>query len=364
MCLQKTFAEVSLKALSNNLSVVRKKTGNNGIIAVVKANAYGHGISEISKHIIKKDVSCLGVAYAHEGIALRQAGIESPILLFFDRDTADVCIKYNLTPSIFDVASAKKLSKEAYKQNRTIPVHIKVDTGMGRVGLDLKKAEKEIAEIVNLKNIAVEGLFSHFSDADLQDKDFANLQLERFRSLIKKLKKKKITFRYIHMANSAAILTMPDTHFDLVRPGIMLYGYACCERGKIKPVLSLKSSIILLKKVPAGTPIGYGRTFITERKSTIATIPIGYADGYSRKLSNNGDVLICGKRAPVVGRICMDTIMVDVTGIPDVSYRSEVVLIGSQGKEHITADELAEKTGTIPYEILTSIGERVKRVYV
>ena len=235
---------------------------------------------------------------------------------------------------------------------------------MGRVGLDLKKAEKEIAEIVNLKNIAVEGLMSHFSDADLQDKDFANLQLERFRSLIKNLKKKKITFRYIHMANSAAILTMPDTHFDLVRPGIMLYGYACCERGKIKPVLSLKSSIILLKKVPAGTPIGYGRTFITKRKSTIATIPIGYADGYSRKLSNNGDVLICGKRAPVVGRICMDTIMVDVTDIPDVSYRSEVVLIGVQGKECITADELAEKTGTIPYEILTSIGERVKRVYI
>ena len=205
---------------------------------------------------------------------------------------------------------------------------------------------------------------SHFSDADLQDKNFANLQLGRLRSLIRNLQKKKITFRFIHMANSAAVLTMPDTHFDLVRPGIMLYGYACCERGKIRPVLSLKSRIILLKKVTAGTPIGYGRTFITKRKSTIATIPVGYADGYSRKLSNNGEVLICGKRAPVAGRVCMDTIMVDVTGIPDVSYDSEVVLIGSQGKERITADELAEKTGTIPYEVLTSIGERVKRIYV
>ena len=364
MCLQKTFAEVSLKALSNNLSVVRKKTGQKGIIAVVKANAYGHGIAEISRHIIKKDVSYLGVAYAHEGIALRQAGIESSILVFFDRDVADECIKYKLTPTIIDVTSAKELSNEAYKQNTIVPVHIKVDTGMGRVGLDLKKAEKEIGDIVNLKNIFVEGLMSHFSDADLQDKDFANFQLERFRSLIKNLKKKKIAFRYIHMANSAAILTMPDTHFDLVRPGIMLYGYACCERGKIKPVLSLKSRIILLKKVPAGTPISYARTFVTKRKSVIATIPVGYADGYSRKLSNKADVLICGKRAPVVGRVCMDTIMVDVTGIPDVSYSSEVVLIGSQGKEQITADELGERTGTISYEILTSIGERVKRTYV
>ena len=364
MGLQKTFAEVSLKALSNNLGVVRKKTGKNGIIAVVKANAYGHGIAGISRHIIKQDVSSLGVAYVHEGIALREAGIESPILLFFDRDTADVCIKYNLTPVVFDTAFARQLSKEAHKRNVTVSVHVKVDTGMGRVGLDFRKAEKEIGDIARLKNIYVEGLMSHFSDADLQDKDFANLQLERFRSLIKNLKKKKITFRYIHMANSAAILTMPDTHFDLVRPGIMLYGYACCERGNIKPVLSLKSGIILLKKVPAGTPIGYGRTFITKRKSAIATIPVGYADGYSRKLSNNGEVLICGKRAPVVGRVCMDTIMVDVTGIPDVSYRSEVVLIGAQGKERITADELAERTGTIPYEILTSIGERVKRIYV
>lgn len=364
MYLQKTFAEISLKALSNNFGVVRKKTGNRGIVAVVKANAYGHGIAEVSRHVLKKGVASLGVAYAHEGIALREAGIESPILLFFDRDTIDACMHYDLTPVVFDSAFARQLSKEAYKRNITVPVHIKVDTGMGRVGLDFRKAEKEITDIVHLKNISVEGLMSHFSDADLQDKNFAHLQLDRFRSLISTLKKKKITFRHIHMANSAAILTMPDTHFDMVRPGIMLYGYACCERGDIRPVLSLKSRIVLLKKVPAGTPIGYGRTFVTSRKSTIATIPIGYADGYSRKLSNNGDVLISGKRAPVVGRICMDTIMVDVTDVPDASYDSEAVLIGVQGKERITADELAERTGTIPYEILTSIGARVKRIYV
>lgn len=364
MCLRKTFAEVSLKALSGNLGVVRKKTGRKGIIAVVKANAYGHGITEISRHLLKKGASSLGVAYAHEGITLREAGVESPIIVFFDRDTAKVCVRHNLTAVVFDIASARQLSKEAYKKNRTVPVHIKVDTGMGRVGLDFRKAEKVITDMVNVKNISVEGLMSHFSDADLQDKNFARLQLDRLRSLISALKKKKITFRYIHMANSAAILTMPDTHFDMVRPGIMLYGYACCERGDIRPVLSLKSGIVLLKKVPAGTPIGYGRTFVTKKKSTIATIPVGYADGYNRKLSNNGEVLISGKRAPVVGRVCMDTIMVDVTKIPDVSYKSEVVLIGSQGRERITADELAEKTGTIPYEILTSIGERVERIYV
>ena len=204
---------------------------------------------------------------------------------------------------------------------------------------------------------------SHFSEADLQDKNFANLQLDIFNRLITGLKKSGINFKFIHMANSAAVLTMPDAHFNTVRPGIMLYGYGCCEKEKLRPVMTLKSKIILLKKVPKGTSISYGRTFITKRKSTIATIPAGYADGYNRKLSNNGEVLIKGKRAPVAGRVCMDTIMADVTDIPDVNYKSEVVLIGRQGNEHISADDIAEKIGTIPYEVLTSIGARVKRVY-
>ncbi len=234
---------------------------------------------------------------------------------------------------------------------------------MGRVGMDIKKARTEIPKIASLNNIEIEGLMSHFSDADLLDKGFADHQLGLFLSLSREMKKKKINFRYMHMANSAAVLTLPDAHLDMVRPGIMLYGYGCCENKDLKPILSLKSSPVFIKIVPAGAPISYGRTFITKRKSTIATIPIGYADGYNRKLSNNGEVLIKHKRAPVVGRVCMDTIMVDITDIPEVTCKSEVVLIGKQGKEIITAEDIAEKTGTIHYEVLTSISQRVKRIY-
>jgi alanine racemase len=361
--LQKSFAEIDLKALTHNLEVAKKKTGDGNILAVVKADAYGHGAVEVSKHLIKKGVSFLGVAFTNEAIALRESGIRIPILVFFDRDNINECLEYDLTPVVFDLKTAKKFSSAAYRLTRRISIHVKVDTGMGRVGIPCSAAMAEIIKIASLKNIKLEGLMSHFSEADLKDKRFADLQLKRFLSLNKDLKKKKTTFKHLHIANSAAVLTMPDAHMNMVRPGIMLYGYAYPGVKGLKPVLSLKSKIVLLKKVPRGTPISYGRTFVTKRKSTIATIPVGYADGYSRKLSNNGAVLINGQRAPIAGRVCMDTIMADVTDITDVSYKSEAVLIGRQGKERITADDIADKTGTIPYEVLTSIGERVKRVY-
>ena len=363
MKLQKVFAEIDLKALSHNLQIVREKTGNKNILAVVKADAYGHGSEAVSKHLIKNGVSTLGVAFTQEGIALRESGIKTPILVFFDRDNADACIKYNLTPVIYDLNSAKKTNTLAKKLDIVMPVHIKIDTGMGRVGIMPDKALGDISKISSLSNIKPQGIMSHFSEADLQDKNFAIHQQNIFEDLIKELKKSGITFKRIHMANSAAVLTMPDAHFNMVRPGIMLYGYGCCEKDRLRPVMTLKSKIILLKKVPKGTSISYGRTFITKRKSSIATIPVGYADGYNRKLSNNGEVLINGQRVPVAGRVCMDTIMADVTDIPDVSYKSEVVLLGRQGNEQISADDIAEKTGTIPYEVLTSIGARVTRAY-
>ena len=363
MELQKVFAEINLGALSHNLEVVKKKTGNKNILAVVKANAYGHGSVRVSKHLIQKGISKLGVAFTNEAIILRESGINIPILVFFDRDNIDACFRYNLTPTVFDFNTAKKISAEAYKRNREIPIHIKVDTGMSRVGFNINKALKEISRISCLRNIKLEGLLSHFSEADLKDKHFANLQLNNFLTLTRALNKKNITFQYLHIANSAAVLSMPDAHLNMVRPGIMLYGYGYSDIDKLKPVLSLKSKILYIKKVPPGTPVSYGRTFITKRKSIIATIPLGYADGYSRKLSNNGEVLISGKRAPIVGRVCMDTIMVDVTDLPNISYKNEVVLIGRQGREQITADDIADKTGTIPYEVLTSIGQRIKRVY-
>jgi alanine racemase len=359
----KTFAEVDLKALSYNLGVVRKKTGSSNTLAVVKANAYGHGAVEISNHLLKNDVPKLGVAFTSEGIALRESGITCPILVFFDRENISECIEYGLTPVVFDYAYAKKISSEARRLNIQVSVHVKVDTGMGRVGILANKALSEIVKIDSLKNIRIEGLMSHFSDADLKDKTFAKKQINQFSSLVKDFKKARISFKYLHIANSAAVLDMPDSYFNMVRPGIMLYGYAYDNVKGLKPVLSLKSKIILIKTVPRGTPVSYGRTFVTRRKSKIATIALGYADGYSRRLSNTGEVLISGKRAPVAGRVCMDTTMIDITDIPDANYNSEVVLIGHQGKEQITAQDIAEKIGTIPYEVLTSIGQRVTRVY-
>jgi alanine racemase len=358
----KAIAEINLSALTHNLRIVKRETGKKDIMAVVKADAYGHGAVRVSKHLIKNGVSMLGVAFINEAVELRDAGIRERILVFFDNNIED-CLRYNLTPTVFDLNTARKISIAASGRKRKIPVHIKIDTGMGRIGLGLNDAIEEITKISRLKNIVTEGLMSHFSDADIKDKNFAELQLRNFNQIVVSLKERNVTFKYLHMANSAAVLTMPRTHLNMVRPGIMLYGYGLPERKDLKPVLSLKSNILFLKKVPSGTPISYGRTFITKRKSTIATIPVGYADGYSRKLSNLGEVIINGKLAPVVGMVCMDVIMADVTAVPNVRRNSEVILIGNRGRSRITARDIAAKTGTIPYEVLTSIGNRVKRVY-
>jgi len=358
-----TFAEIDLDALHHNLKVVKKNTGSAKIAAIVKADAYGHGAAKVAQHLSEKGASFFGVAFMAEAIALRESGITAPILVFFDREHIREFINYSLIPVFSDLDTAKRFSSEARRHNLRIPAHVKLDTGMGRMGLRPDRAAAEIRKMAGLKNIELQGLMSHFSEADLQDKEFAHHQIKSFRSVVKELKAPNIRLKYLHMANSAAVLTVPEAHFNMVRPGIMLYGYGCCEKSGLRPVLSLKSRILLLKKVPAGTPISYGRTFITKRKSVIATIPVGYADGYSRRLSNTGEVLINSRRAPIAGRVCMDTIMVDVTDIPGVSYRSEVVLIGKQGKEKITADEIAEKTGTIAYEVLTSISKRVPRAY-
>ena len=361
MDFSKTIAEIDLDALSYNFRIVKRKTGNKAVIAVVKANAYGHGAVNVSKHLLKEGAAMLGVAFTSEAIELREAGIRAPIIIFFDRDNIGAWIKYNLTPTVFDLATAKKISAEAQKHNRCVSVHVKVDTGMGRIGFDIGNAPDSIEKIASLKNIRLEGIMSHFSDADLKDKSFATKQLKSFTGLILSLKEKDIPFKFCHIANSAAVQLIPESHLNMVRPGIMLYGYGYSGVDNLKPVLSLKSRILFLKKVPRGTPISYGRTFITKRESIVATIPVGYADGYSRKLSNCGEVLINGKRAPVAGRVCMDTFMVDVTNIPSVKNNDEVVLIGKQGKEKITAQDIAGMIGTIPYEVITTIGQRVKR---
>ncbi len=363
MELKKAFAEIDLNALSHNLAEVKKRVGKRSIIPIVKANAYGHGLIEVSRYLIQEGISMIGVAFTEEAIELREAGIRSPILVLFDREKIDAYLKYNLIPTVFDFKTANRFSEEAYKQGLLLPVHIKIDTGMGRIGLDIKSAEETIMRIIRLKNIKAEGLMSHLSEADLEDRDFTLYQIQRFKTLINSIKRKGITFKYLHIANSAGILRFSESYLNTVRPGIMLYGYGCSDRDNLKPVLSLKSKILHLKKVPSHTSISYGRTFMTTRKSIIATLPLGYADGYSRRLSNCGEVLINERRAPVVGRVCMDTLMVDVTDIPYITIDSEVILIGSSGKERITAKDIADKIGTIPYEVLTSVGQRIKRVY-
>lgn len=368
MALHRTVAEISLDAISSNLEQVRLRTGRRKILAVVKASAYGHGAVPVAKRLILQGIDMLGTATVEEGIELRDAGITHPILVLSGINPEEIpyLIAHNLTPVIYSFSLAKLLSEESKKTGKSIRVHVKIDTGMGRFGIIAEEAIETIKKLSSLKGLVLEGIMTHFSDADLSDKGFAEYQLKRFNKAIEGLKSSGINFPICHAANSAAILTFGHSHLDMVRPGIMLYGYLPSDHvvcPDLHPSLTLKSRILSIKKVPAGTPISYGRTFVTRRESLIAILPIGYADGYNRLLSNKGEAIIKGKRVPVIGRICMDTTMVDVTDIPEINEGDEAVLLGRQGDESIFADEIAVKTGTIPYEVLCSISRRVPRVY-
>ncbi|HLC16522.1 MAG TPA: alanine racemase [Thermodesulfovibrionia bacterium] len=359
---------MKLDALSHNLNVIRMKTmGRADCIAVVKANAYGHGAAAVAKHLEGQSVRWFGVAFLNEAIELRACGINASILVFFEPDPCvDLFFKHNLTPVIHDIRAALAFSEAAYRYNRVIPVHLNVDTGMGRVGFQHSTtAAAQILQIGEFRNLHLQGIMTHLANADLADKAFTHHQLQKFTGTIAALKEKGLVFDCIHMANSAAVLDFPDAHFNMVRPGIMLYGYGPAEdRSELKPVLTLKSQIIFLKSVPPQTPISYGSTFKTSRNSVIATVALGYADGYNRLLSNRGEVLIRGRRASVAGRVCMDLFMVDVTDIEGVCPGDEVVMLGVQGSEQITASNVAEQTGTISYEVLTSVSSALKRVYI
>jgi alanine racemase len=364
-----TVAEVDLKALAFNYRQIRSKIPRGTkILAVVKADAYGHGALPVSLTLEKLGVHYLGVAISEEGVTLRKGGVKAPILIFgglFKKEEEEA-VRYGLTPVVFDIESLNHLSKAAEKRRRSATVHIKVDTGLGRLGVPFDQFPAFLRELKKIPNIEVEGILSHFSMTD-REEDYSSAQWRKFQQALEMAKKEGCKNRYIHMANSANLTLFPRYSGNMVRPGIMLYGsYPSSNfesRIKLKPVLALKTCIHFLKSVPAGSRISYGGTFITRRESLIATLPVGYADGYSTILSNQGEVLIRGKRAPVVGRVCMDLIMVDVTDIPGASKGDEVVLIGRQGSERITADEIARKIGSISYEVLCLIGKRVPRVY-
>ncbi len=358
-------AEIDLQAVSHNLRAVRQITGGRPVIAVVKADAYGHGAAKVSERLVSDGAEYLAVAFMDEARELRETGITVPILVLFDPDVHEA-FEYNVTPVIGTLKAAIDLSHEAEKRGRNINVHVKVDTGMGRLGF-LGQGQHEILEIARLKGITIQGVMSHFSDADISDCFFARSQIGAFNVLRNGLAAAGLYIPMYHLANSAAVMALPESHFDAVRPGIMLYGLPSgspAAEVKLVPVMSAKTRILALRKLPQGTPISYGRTFIAARESLIGVMAAGYADGYSRLFSNNASVLVRGKRAPVVGRVCMDVTMIDVTGITGVSEKDDAVIMGSQGGESISAAELAKWSDTIPYEVILSIGSRARRIYV
>jgi alanine racemase len=355
-------------ALEHNFKEVVRCAEGQQVLAVVKAGAYGHGAVEVSKRLLTLGADMLGVALVEEGRELRDAGIHAPILVMGATfpEQAEAMVSLKLTPAIFSLAVAKALSEAAYQRRTTINIHVKIDTGMGRIGISPEDAPEFIAVLRKMGSLSVQGLMTHFADADLRDKQFASRQMDRFEGLLNALEAKKISVPMRH-AKQRLGARFSSAFFTMVRPGLMLYGYNPLEEGTIgadlRQVLSLVTRIAFIKKVPPGVPISYGRTFTTKRESIIATLPIGYADGYCRGLSNKGVALVRGMRVPVVGRVCMDMCMIDVTDVPNACEGDDVVLIGSQGSERITADDIAAMTGTIAYEVLCGISNRVPRIY-
>ncbi|MGH7797655.1 MAG: alanine racemase [Candidatus Binatia bacterium] len=364
-----TLCSIDHEALRWNLLQIRNKVGAKvKILSMVKANAYGHGAVAVAQTLAGAGGDAFGVATLEEGVELRQAGVRAPILILAGayEDQLAAFFTHALTPVAHELTGLKQLDKAVKSRGRTLQVHLKIDTGMGRLGLVAAESERWLPEVKKLTALRIEGVFSHFSHAENVEGEYTRQQLEIFKRVVERLRA-DIRPALVHFANSAATITLPAAYFDMVRPGIMLYGVypspAMASQITLKPVLAWKTKILQLKKVPAGTSISYGQTFITQRESLIATLPVGYADGYQRLLSNRGVVLVGGQRAPVVGRVCMDLTMIDVTDIRNVKQGDEVALLGRQGTAEISADEIAAWANTISYEILTSISARVPRIH-
>ncbi|HLR34482.1 MAG TPA: alanine racemase [Tissierellales bacterium] len=366
------WAEINIDNLAYNMREIRYNTDDNAlVIAVVKADAYGHGSIEAARVFLKNGADRLAVATVEEGIELRKAGIEVPILILGATPNSqhELTIKWNLIETVFNYKSAKNLSEIARKNNKIASVHIKIDTGMGRIGF-LSKEEiiKEIEMINDLSNLRVEGIFTHFAKADEKDKSFTRKQFERFNKVINEIEKLGINIPIKHVSNSAGIIDLPEYNLDMVRPGIINYGLYPSnevnkERIKLKPAMTLKARISNIKKISKNTGISYGHTFITKRESVIGTIPIGYADGFTRILSHKAEVIVKGKRVPVIGTICMDQCMIDLTGVNNVNIGDEVIIFGGENNSYMPIEEVAKKIGTINYEIVCMVGRRIPRIY-
>jgi alanine racemase len=378
------WAEIDLSAIDRNINALKKAAGSARFMAVVKANAYGHGALPVAERALHSGADWLGVARLDEALALRSAGIEAPILVFGHTppERAKELVENDVRPTVCTLETAGELSSQISAGGRRIRVHVKIDSGMGRLGIlpdafrpgappdaPPTQAAAEIAAIGALPGIEVEGIYTHFASADDADKTSARNQLSVFSTILTVLEREGLQIPLCHAANSAAIIDLPETHLAMVRAGISLYGLAPSaevgtQRLGLKPAMSLKARIVHLKQVPAGFAVSYGSTYRTAAPTTIATVPIGYADGYSRNLSNRGQMLVRGTRAPIAGRVCMDQTMLDVGHIDGVEVGDVVVVFGSQNETALPADELAGLLGTINYEIVSAVMERVPRVYV
>lgn len=372
MKIRPTWAEVDLDQLMENVRNIRKHAKGKRVIAIIKADGYGHGAPEIAGYMIEAGADEIGVAVITEALQLRKAGVTVPIMVlsYTPLDYAEEAIMNDISISCYHGDYVEELDRIAASLGKKALVNIKVDTGMGRLGfLPNEESMEEVVRMSGLPNIQMRSLFAHFASADSADKAYSEGQLRAYRAFRSGLDAKGVVFEHYHHSNSAGIIEFEDEDFDSVRPGIILYGYYPSDEVQkgnveVKPAMSLKSYIVQLKTVPKGTSISYGNTYYTEREATkVATLPVGYADGYSRRLSSRGIVLIGGKKCPVLGRVCMDHIMVDVTDCADVKEGDVAILMGSDGVNSMWADEIAEMTGTISYEVICAVSKRVPRVY-
>ena len=372
--LRPVWAEINLSNLDYNIKNIKAKIGDREMIGVIKADAYGHGSVKVAEVLRENGCKTFAIATLQEAVTLREAGAkEEIIMLGLTPDMyADTIVNYDITPVVCDFANAKAFSDAAAKAGKTVSGLIAVDTGMGRIGYladELEYAVEDVKKIAALPNFKIKGMFSHMSTADAFDKTYSHQQEAKYNKFYETLTAAGIELPFKTLANSASIMELPTVYFDACRPGIILYGcYPSDEvdvnQLSIKPVMSIKANIVHLKDVPAGFSVGYGRRYISEKPSKIATIALGYADGYPRPYSAQAKVIVNGVIAPIAGNICMDQCMIDVTDVPDVKVGDEVIVMGTDGKNTILADDIAKATGTINYEITCAFGQRLPKVYV
>lgn len=364
-------ANINLDAICYNVVQIKKTIKEaTKIMIVIKADGYGHGAVAIAK-ALDKVVDVYGIAIIEEGIQLRKEGIKKPLLIlgYTPKEQYKELVAYNITQTIFQYDTAKELAKEALKQNKIAKIHIKLDTGMSRLGFtNSRESIEEIKKISLLEGLEIEGIYTHFACADEKNKESAQKQFQQFTHMIHLLEKEGINIPMKHISNSAGTIDMPESNMDMVRCGIATYGLFPSgevnhDNIDLKPALELKTHVSFIKEVEKGVGVSYGSTYVTNKNTKIATIPVGYGDGYPRRLSSKGRILIHGKSVPIIGRICMDQFMVDVTDIENIEQGDEVTLIGKDGDEVISVEEIADLIGTIHYEVVCNIGKRIPRLY-